>query len=149
MTRKYHQRAYFPKHPEKYKGDPNQIFMRSSWETRFAIWADNNPSVIAWGSETVVIGYISPLDNRTHRYFVDFWIRVKTKTGAVETYLVEIKPYAQCVPPGPARGRRTRERVLEEAEVYAVNQAKWQYARDYCKKRGWKFIVITENELGL
>ena len=40
---------------------------------------DLNPDVLKWGSEETVIPYVSPLDNKIHRYFVDFYIQVRTQ----------------------------------------------------------------------
>lgn len=148
MSAKWQQRKFYPKNPSKYRGDPTQIFMRSSWETRFSIWADSNPAIIEWSSETVVIPYLSPVDNRWHRYFVDFWIKVKDRDGKLTTYLVEIKPHKQSVPPEVKKGKHTKTLMMESA-TFLVNQAKWQYAKQYAAQRGWQFIVITENELGL
>lgn len=133
--------------PEKYKGDPTNIIMRSSWETRFANWCDRTSSVISWKSEETIIPYRSPIDNRIHRYFVDFQIQVRDKDGLLKTYLVEIKPFNQTKPP-IFPGRRT-VRYLNEAKDYVINQAKWEFARKYAEDRGYKFIVLTENELGL
>lgn len=151
MSNHYQQGFYKPRNPQKYRGDPTQIFMRSSWERRFSTWADMNPNVVAWGSETVIIPYISPVDGRPHRYFVDFWIKIRNRQGETKTYLIEIKPDAQTRPPVYSkRGRKPKpERVLEENRTYAVNQAKWKYAKDYAKKRGWEFIVLTEKELAI
>jgi len=151
MAREFLQRPYFPKNVNKYIGDPTQIFMRSSWETRFAIWADKNPSVLQWGSETKVIPYVSPVDNKIHRYFVDFWVRIKDKQGQVKTYLIEIKPLSQCYPPDYSKCKRPPkvERVLEEEKTYHVNQAKWEAAKKYAKKMGYEFVVLTERELGI
>jgi hypothetical protein len=28
-----------------------------------------------------------------------------------------------------------------------VNQAKWQAAEEYCKDKGWKFVIMTEKEI--
>ena len=129
--------------PEKYKGDPTTIIMRSSWETRFATWCDRTSSVIHWKSEETIIPYRSPIDNRLHRYFVDFQIQVRDKDGVLNTYLVEIKPFNQTKPP-----KRTT-RYLTEAKTYVINQAKWEAAHRWAEDRGWKFIVLTENELGI
>lgn len=143
----YHKRKYKPINPQKYDGDPTNIICRSSWETRFASWCDKNPSVLSWKSEEVVIPYVCPTDNRVHRYFVDFLIKVKTKTGAIRSYLVEIKPAAQCLPP-KYPGRKT-QRYITESLTFMKNQAKWEAARNYCKTRDLEFMVITEHELGL
>ena len=54
-----------PKNYKKYKGNPTKIFYRSLWERRFMVYADSNPNIIEWGSEEIVIPYISPLDRKT------------------------------------------------------------------------------------
>lgn len=121
--------------------------MRSSWETRFASWCDKNPSVVKWLSEETVIPYRCPTDNRIHRYFVDFKIKVRTKDNQIKTYLVEVKPAKQTQPP-EFPGRQTK-RYLTESLTFMKNQAKWRAANEWCKDRNWEFIIITENELGL
>ena len=78
MTRQYKQGLFYPKNTEKYKGDFSNIVYRSSWELKFMHWADESKNVLEWSSEELVIPYLSPLDNKMHRYFVDF----KIKTAA-------------------------------------------------------------------
>lgn len=143
----FHKRKYTPIRPEKYAGDPTNILMRSSWETRFALWCDNNPNVIKWVSEEIVIPYRCPTDNKIHRYFVDFKIQIRTKDGDVKTYLIEVKPSKQLLPP-VFPGRRT-QRYLTESSTFIKNQAKWAAARVYASDRKWEFKIITEKELGL
>jgi len=143
----FHKRLYKPLFPQKYAGDPTNIVMRSSWETRFANWCDKNPSVLKWSSEETVIPYRCPTDNKIHRYFVDFKIQIQTKDKMLKTYLVEVKPLKQTMPP-IFPGRRT-QRYLTESLTFMKNQAKWNAATEYCKDRGWEFKIITENELGL
>jgi hypothetical protein len=133
--------------PEKYSGDPTAIIMRSTWETRFALWCDTNPSVIKWKSEETIVPYRCPTDDRLHRYFVDFQIQVRQKDGALKTYLIEVKPAKQTVPP-EYPGRQTK-RYITESLTYIKNQAKWKAATEYCKDRGWQFKIITETELGI
>jgi hypothetical protein len=139
----FHKRKYIPIFPEKYTGDPSNIIMRSSWETRFASWCDKNPSVLKWSSEETIIPYKCPTDNRIHRYFVDFKITVTTG----KTYLVEVKPKTQTQPP-IYPGKRT-QRYLQESLAFMKNQAKWEAANEFAKDRGWEFKIITEHELGL
>ena len=133
--------------PEKYSGDPTAIIMRSSWETRFASWCDKNPSVIKWKSEETVVPYRCPTDDRLHRYFVDFQIQVRQKDGLFKTFLIEVKPAKQTLPPAYP-GRQTK-RYITESLTYIKNQAKWKAATEYCKDRGWQFKIITETELGI
>lgn len=138
----YHKRRYVPLFPDKYAGDTSNIVMRSSWETRFAIWCDKNPQIVKWSSEETIIPYVSPVDGKVHRYFVDF----KIQTVNSKTYLVEIKPMYQTIPP---QGKKKTQKFLKEASTYMVNQAKWESAKRFAKARSWEFIVITEKELGI
>lgn len=143
----FHKRLYKPVHPEKYSGNPSNIIMRSSWETKFASWCDHNPSILKWSSEETVIPYRCPTDDRIHRYFVDFNIQVSQRDGTIKRYLVEVKPAKQCIPP-EYPGRQTKK-YITESMTYIKNQAKWAAATEYCKDRGWEFKIITEKELGL
>lgn len=143
----YYKRKYVPINPQKYVGDPTNIIMRSSWETKFAIWCDRNPSVIKWNSEETVVPYVCPTDNKWHRYFIDFKIQIRDKTGTLKTYLIEIKPEKQTKP--PEMPSRKTKRFLLEAATYVKNEAKWNAALSFAKDRGWDFIIITERHLGL
>lgn len=143
----YHKRKFVPKNPEKYAGDPTNIIMRSSWETKFALWCDSTPSVIKWHSEETIVPYISPIDNRPHRYFIDFRVKIKDKNGIVKEYLVEIKPFHQTIPPIPPS--RKTQKFLKEVQTWGVNEAKWKAATRFAKDRGLEFIILTENELGI
>ena len=136
-----------PSHPRKYKGDARNIICRSSWERRFCNWCDINESILEWGSEEFWIPYLSPIDNRTHRYFPDFIIKVKESTGVIKTYVIEVKPKSQTKP--PIKKKRVSKSYLYEMKTYSVNQAKWKAADEWCKDRKIEFKIITENELGI
>jgi len=133
--------------PHKYRGDPTNVIYRSLWELKFMKYCDTNPNVIEWGSEEIVIPYLSPVDNRIHRYFVDFYMKVQDSTGKVTQYLIEIKPAKFTQP--PKQPARKTQRFIEEVMTWGVNQAKWKNARDYCENRGWKFEILTEHDLGI
>ncbi len=145
--RKSYKQGYFkPKYPSKYCGNPCKIVFRSGWERMFMIWCDITRQVVKWGSEELVIPYQSPVDGQTHRYFVDFVVYIQTPDG-VQKYCVEIKPFAQTQPPKMPRKKSLIESYQKSVETFAVNQAKWKYAEDFCNKHGMKFIVLTEREL--
>lgn len=110
-------------------------------------WCDTNPSVLEWGSEIVIIPYKSPVDSKVHRYFVDFYVKIISKSGIITKYLVEIKPERFTKPP-PIPKKQTR-RFVEEVFQYGINQAKWKSANEFCEDRGMKFLVLTENDLGV
>jgi hypothetical protein len=147
MAKQFYKGKFRPTNISKYVGDSNDIIFRSSWELRFMKWCDSNPSIIEWGSEIAVIPYVSPVDKRIHRYFVDFYIKVKNTAGQVQKYLIEIKPESQTKPP-PIPQKKTK-RFIDEVFTYGVNSAKWKSANEFCEDRGWKFLVLTEKELGI
>jgi len=138
---------YSPINPKKYKGDHNNIIYRSLWERKFMKYCDTTVNILEWGSEEIIVGYISPLDNRPHRYFPDFYIKVKESMGQIKTYLIEIKPKKQTVE--PEKKKRVTKGYLYEVMEYAKNQAKWSAAREFCKDNGWEFKILTESDLGI
>ena len=136
-----------PKNPEKYKGDPTNIIYRSLWEMRFMRYLDQHQDIINWASEEVIIPYISPVDKRVHRYFPDFWVKMRSYDGAINTMIIEIKPSKETkIPKKPEKLTR---RFINEARTYSVNTAKWKAAEQFCNDRNWQFKVLTEKELGL
>ena len=138
---------YRPKYPQKYKGNPDNIICRSSWERKFCKYCDLNENIIAWASEEVSIPYMSPVDNRPHKYYPDFLMKVKENNGNVRTYVVEVKPKKQTKP--PVKKSRVTKSYLYELKTFAVNQAKWKAAQEYCLDRRIEFKLITEDELGI
>lgn len=136
-----------PSKPKKYKGDPTNIVYRSLWELKFMRYCDSNNSIVKWSSEEIVIPYRSPLDNRFHRYFPDFYLKYKDNSGKVIEKVIEIKPAKQVQEP-KIQKRRTK-RYVTEVVNYAKNQAKWEAAEEFCKDRKWKFQILTEKELGI
>jgi hypothetical protein len=138
------QGKFKPKNYKKYKGDPTTIVYRSGWELKFMNWCDGDRSVVSWSSEEVVIPYKCPTDNKVHRYFPDFWLKIKEPTGTQE-YLVEVKPLKQTQQPKPQK--RQTKRYITEVLTYAKNDAKWRAAQEYCDDRKWNFRIITEREL--
>ena len=138
---------YYPSFPRKYKGDPTNIIFRSLWERKFMEYCDKNANVLEWNSEEIAIPYRSPLDNRVHRYFPDFYMKVKENDGKIKNYIVEVKPLKQTTP--PKKPKKQTRGYIREAYEYARNQAKWKVAKEFCKDRRWEFKVITEKELGI
>jgi hypothetical protein len=136
---------YKPSYPQKYKGDSNNIICRSSWERKFCRWCDLNESVLEWGSEEFSIPYLSPLDGRIHKYYPDFIIKVQEQSGKIKTYVIEVKPKKQTAP--PKQKSRVTKSYIYEAKTYAVNQAKWKAAVEWCADRLLEFKIITEEEL--
>ena len=138
---------YRPSNPKKYKGDSSNIIYRSLWERKFMVYCDNQTKILEWGSEEIVLPYRSPIDNKVHRYYPDFYIKVRESNGKIKRYIIEIKPKKQTVET-KIKKRKTKGYIYEVYE-YAKNQAKWKAAEEFCKDRMWEFKVLTEDELGI
>lgn len=141
--------GYFnPRNPEKWvisekglaKGEG--IIYRSGLEYRFMVYADTNPNIIKVASEPFPIPYISPIDQREHRYYVDFLIEDSNHNRT----LIEIKPHSQCSP--PKKNKKKKESVfIKESKTYAVNEAKWISAKRWCEFNNATFTILTEKHL--
>jgi hypothetical protein len=140
-----------PKNPSRYKGDPTNIIYRSSWEFKLMTYLDVHPDVIEWSSEEFCIPYRSPIDGKIHRYFPDFHVKKKNATGETETVVIEVKPKNQVVPPNVVKTKTNKptKRYIREVMTYGVNEAKWKAAKAFCADRKWKFLIMTESELGI
>lgn len=137
---------FLPKNPNKYAGDSNNIIWRSTWERKVMDWLDQSESVIYWSSEELSIKYYNPVDNKIHRYFPDFIVKVRKKDGTVMTHVIEVKPEYQTKQ--PIRKRKT-QKFINEYITYTINQSKWKAATEFCKDRGWEFRILTEKNLGI
>ena len=143
-----HHRKYFPRHPKKYKGNPTNIVYRSSWEKKFMNWCDLTESVSEWQSEEFFIPYRSPIDGRVHRYFPAFFVKYRDANGKRRTMVVEVKPKKETKMPITNPKRRTKSWAYS-VRTYAVNQAKWKAAKEFCKDNNYEFKIMTEHELGI
>ena len=148
---KYHQGKFNPKNPHKYKGDYTNIVYRSSWEFHFCRYIDAHPGVTKWSSEEIIVPYRSCVDGKMHRYFPDFYVEMTNKMGKKEKLLIEIKPYKETIPPTVQNTKKNRptKRYLNEVKTWGTNSSKWNAAEEYCKDKGWKFVIMTERELGI
>ena len=139
---------YKPTNPQKYKGNTCRIIYRSLWERKFMFFCDHNGSIIEWGSEEVIIPYRCPTDGRVHRYYPDFYIKVKDRSGSTKKYIIEVKPKRQVKGPDEKPKRKTAT-WKREVLTYIKNRAKWAAAEDFCEDRQMKFLILTEDHLGV
>ena len=144
IDKRPYQGIFKPLNPQKYKGNVNNIIYRSSWEKRFMMYCDKNRSVLEWGSEEIAISYRS-VDNKPHRYYPDFYMKVRQSNGSFKKFIVEIKPKKETLP--PKQPKRKTKKFLNEVITFSKNQDKWEAADQYAKHKGWKFQVWTEETL--
>lgn len=107
---------------------------------------DADPNVIRWSSEEVAIPYISPIDNRRHRYFPDFVVEMK-ENGEIVKIMVEIKPKHQTKP--PSIQKKPTKKYINDVQTWGVNSAKWEAAEKYCDKNDMEFQILTEDNLNI
>jgi len=145
---------YTPTNTSKYRGDSTNIIYRSLLERRFMVYCDTNATVKWWASEELYIPYVSPIDGKWHRYFVDFVIGTDNGKGSEQTIMVEIKPHRQCKIPKVRvfegtvdRRKRDYRDYVRSVKDWGINSAKWAAANQYCKERGWVFKIITDKDL--
>lgn len=145
--RKTYKGIFKPENPQKYKGNVDNIVYRSLWERRAMKYFDQNPKVVEWSSEEkhFIIPYICKTDGNWHRYFPDFLVKIE-EDGKIVTYLVEVKPSKETRP--PKKQQRKTKKYINEVLTYAKNHSKWEAAKKKCKEEGWKFVFLTEKELG-
>jgi hypothetical protein len=138
---------YTPVYYEKYTGKL-PIRIMSSWEAAFCRWADYSQAIVRWASEDIIIKFQDPIEpvkyGKPHwrSYYPDFTI--ETEKG--EIFLIEVKPLKQTKPPVRS-SKKSQKTLLLEIKTWRTNQAKFAAAENYCKRRGWKFKIITEKEL--
>ena len=141
-------KGYFkPRNPSKYMGDPTTIIYRSSWELKLMRYLDSHSDVIKWASEEFSIPYVSPIDGKVHRYFPDFLVKKRSLNKSIETVVIEVKPKIQTT--APTVQKKANKRYIREVYTWGVNSAKWEAAKRYCDYREWKFVIMTEHELGI
>jgi hypothetical protein len=138
------QGIYKPKNPQKYIG--STPVYRSMMELKAFRYMDNNPNVLSWSSESVVVPYMSPADGKMHRYFVDLVAKLKSKDGTIKKLLIEVKPEKQTKPPTESPNKKQKT-ILYERYQFAVNSAKWKAAQEWCKSKGYTFIILNEKHL--
>lgn len=143
-NKKYTQGIYTCLNRGKYTGSYPIIF-RSSLELKVMRWFDINPNVISWKSESNIIPYQGP-DGKLHRYFIDFMCEMRRKNGEIQKFLIEVKPEKQTLPP-ILTTRQSIKTKLYESYNWAVNNKKWEAAKEWCQKHNMRFLILTEKHL--
>jgi hypothetical protein len=140
---RFRQGFFKPKNPEKCLN--KECVYRSGLELSFFQFCDNNPNVIQWGSENVVVEYFDSLQKKNRKYYVDNYVKIK-EGNIVKKYLVEIKPFKQTQPPKEGK-RRKKSSLLYEHVQWRNNCDKWAFAKAFAKKHGMEFLILTEKEI--
>lgn len=161
---KYQQGNFIPKYKDKIVKLNNQggVYYRSSWELKIMTWLDNNKSITKWGAECMRIPYqLTEFKNgdvivKEHSYFPDFYYELKTTKDDIKRVVVEVKPYkeykmVQDLSEGkltvPENGMKKLKNFEYDLILANKNKSKWETMIQWCNKKGYEFIIITEQHL--
>lgn len=136
----FHQGFYKPKNPEKYIGKEPPIY-RSGIELKFFGFCDDNPNVLRWSSENIIIPYYDPVQKKARRYYVDNFVEIKEGTE-IKRYLIEIKDIKATKEPEPKRGKKKAALLYEQTTWITNTQGKWPAAIKFCKEHGFEFLLL-------
>lgn len=139
--RNAHVGTYHVANREKYVGrlDPQY---KSLLECKMMYYLDHNPCILRWNYEPMSIKYIDESSNgKVRDYYIDFTALVKNK-NSVHTVWIEVKSESEMRPPS----KRVKDQKTA-MKIWLKNQSKWKAARALAESKGYKFVVISENEL--
>ena len=160
----YNQGNYVPKNKDKVIKLNTQggVYFRSSWEKKIMHWLDNNSTITKWGAECLRIPYqITHFDNgytkiKEHSYFPDFYYEMRLPDETLKQVVVEVKPMkefqmVQDLNEGklnvPENGMKKLKNFEYDLKMAYKNKQKWETMINWCNKKGYDFIIITEQHL--
>lgn len=162
----YHNGNYIPKYKDKVikLNAQGGIYYRSSWELKFMIWLDNNPKIKKWGAECISIPYqLTHLEKggdinlKSHTYYPDFYYELDTGSEFLKKVVAEVKPQKEfnmvralqekkLSVPDNATVKKLKN-LEYDVKMAHKNMKKWETMIRFCDKKGWEFVVITEEVL--
>ena len=165
-NKNYHQGNFIPKDKEKILKLNSQggIYYRSSWELKIMTWLDSSSSVTKWGAECMAIPYQMTHFNdgdmkvKNHSYYPDFYYEMKLSDGSIKKVVAEVKPQKEYqmalmlqekkiqVPDNKVSLKKLKN-FEYDLKMAQKNLSKWETMIEFCHKKGWEFIVITEIHL--
>lgn len=145
---RFKQGVFSPKNRGKFLNAEGLAVYRSKLEMQFMQICDSNPNIVEWSSEKVIIPYFNSVKQGNARYFIDFYI----KTSDGRKFLIEVKPDRQMKSAingvkNTLRKGVKRSTLLYESAMAQMNRDKWEAAKEWAKKKGMNFIVVTEKTL--
>ena len=160
---KYHGGNYIPKNKDKVikLNAERGLYYRSSWEKKIMFWLDNNDQVTMWGAECLNIPYqMTHFENgdakvKKHTYYVDFYYEMRVN-GVLKQVVVEVKPKKEynmviALNAGklsvPEKGTKKLKNFEDDLKMAYKNKNKWETMINWCNKKGYEFIIITEDHL--
>lgn len=156
---KYRQGLYVPKNKDKLIKANSQggVYYRSGLEQKMMIYLDNLESIRAWSSEYIKIPYekteyvnsTQMWETTNHTYYPDFYYELVRSDGSVSKVVAEVKPASETREPKLAQNPTAKQlKNFEYAlKMWNKNLSKWKYMIEWCERKGFEFVIITEETL--
>lgn len=143
----FKQGYYELKNPKKYMGQERSVIYRSGLELKLHRKFDLDDSILAWESEPDLdIKYMNPITGKPSKYFVDYRTIISVG-GKRMCCLVEAKASIMMKPPKPIKSNATlqqRKNYLMIKRNYVLNTLKKKAAESFCKRMGWRYMIVDE-----
>ena len=163
-NKNYNQGNYVPNNKDKVIKLNTQggVYFRSSWEKKIMHWLDYNTTIIKWGAECLRIPYqMTHFNNgdskiKEHCYYPDFYYEMRLSDGTLKQIVVEVKPMKEynmviALNEGklsvPEKGAKKLKSFEYDLKMAYKNKNKWETMINWCNKKGYEFIIITEQHL--
>lgn len=155
----YKQGLFVPKNKEKLIKANSQggVYYRSGLEHKMMIYLDNNENIRSWSSEYIKIPYekteyvneTQMWETTKHTYYPDFYYELVRSDGTVTKVVAEVKPSSETREPKiPQNPTAKQLKNFEYAfKMWNKNLSKWKYMIEWCERKGFEFIIITEERL--
>lgn len=159
QNNKYKQGLFTPINKDKLLKANNAggLYYRSGLEQKFMIYLDKNDNVIRWNSELIKVPYIKnvwdsklcEMTKSEHNYYPDFYYELKRSDGSISRVVAEVKPFSETLEPklAPNPTAKQLKNFEYSLKMYSSNLDKWKTCIEYCKMKGFDFIIITEQNL--
>ena len=161
---RYHQGLYVPVNKDKVLKLNNLggLYYRSSLEKKMMIFLDNSEGIRMWSAESVEIPYYSnefkngDLIQIQRRYYPDFYYEMQSSSG-IKKVIAEVKSKSEYddalmverglfkVPEGTSL--KKLQSLEYRFKMAQKNSDKWKTMVEFCRLKGFEFIVITDEIL--
>lgn len=156
---KYNQGIFIPVNKDKVIKMNSQggLYYRSSLEKKMMIYLDRNENIKSWGAEHLRVPYekteynnkTQSLETTSHGYYPDFYYELIRPDGSISRVIAEVKSSNETTEPKlPTSPTSKQLKNFEYAlKMWNKNLSKWKYMIEYCERKGFEFIIITEKNL--
>ena len=156
---KYKQGLYTPNNKDKVIKLNSQggLYYRSGLEQKMMIYLDMNENIVNWGAEHLRVPYTKTewlsekqeFKTSEHSYYPDFYYELRRSDGTTSRVVAEVKPHSETIQPKlPDNPTSKQLKNFEYAlKMYNKNLSKWKAMIEYCERKDFEFIIITEQHL--